>query len=287
MAGGGVTFSPARSLAVAPGPARVAGPSIAPLGPVSTASLNRTGNVRSTMAEQLAPVLRAHAELMRGFTPIVDVAAARSRVKNGQIAYDALPVLRSVGDLGAAFVRLLDAFEVAGLVSNDERRAVLAAGFEVDDLVCGWFMGDHVSRDPTRRVAQQVAFAVGNAILHLATSRVGRPILWSTWSRTVCPCCGSSPDLALTDGTLRTLVCAHCDAEWPAPRDTCLGCDAPATPLHIARIANAALGYDLLMCNDCGRFMKERSRRGTAPLLVERAITAELDHAAELRGLRI
>ena len=128
--------------------------------------------------------------------------------------------------------------------------------------------------------------AVGNAILRRATSLVGRPVLWKEWARTVCPCCGSSPDFILTDGQVRTLVCARCDAEWSAPRNGCLGCDVAATPLQMARIANTALGYDLLMCNDCGRFMKERPRAGTAPFLVERAITAELDHAAERRGLR-
>ena len=239
------------------------------------------------MAEQLAPVLRAHAELMRAFQPIVDTQDARARIASGQVGYEALHVIRSVGDLGATFARMLESFEVAGLVSNDERREVLAAAFDIDDLVCGWFMGDHIPRDHTRRVAQQVAITVGNAILRVATSGVGRPLLWNAWSRTICPCCGSSPDLAFTDGGVRTLVCARCDAEWRAPRDTCLGCDAPATPMHIARITNAALGYDLLMCNDCGRFVKERSRRGAAALLVERAITAELDHAAELRGLRI
>jgi len=232
-------------------------------------------------------VLRAHAEVMRGCTPIVDVEAARAHVVNGQVAYDALPVIRSVGDLASAFVRLLDAFEVAGMVSNEERRAVLATDFDIDDLVCGWFMGDHIPRDALRRVAQQVAIALGNAILHRATSLVGRPVLWQAWSRTACPCCGSSPDIALTDGGIRTLVCARCDAEWRASRVGCLGCDAPDSPSHIARIANAALGYDLVMCNSCGRFMKERPRRGTSPLLVERAITAELDRAAELRGLRI
>lgn len=223
---------------------------------------------------------------MRGFTPIVDAQEARARVQAGQVAYDALRVIRSVGDLGIAFVRLLDAFEVAGLVSNLERASVLAAAFDIDDLVCGWYMGDHIPRDPTRRLAQQIAMTLGNAILRRATSLVGRPVLWSAWTRTVCPCCGSSPDFVLLEGTVRTLVCARCDAEWRTSREGCLGCDAPAALPHTARIANAALGYDLLMCNDCGRFMKERSRSGTASLLVERAITAELDHAAELRGLR-
>lgn len=256
------------------------------LSAVSTASLSRTASVRSSTAEQLAPVLRAHAEVMRGFTPFVDTQDARARVESGKVAYDLLRVIRSVGDMGAAFVRLLDAFEVAGMVSNEERRAVLDAAFDIDDLVCGWCMGDHVPRDATRRLAHQVAMTLGNAILHRASSLVGRPVLWSLWTRTVCPCCGCSPDFAFTEGTVRTLACGRCDAEWRAPRDGCLGCDAPDTPQHIARIPNAALGYDLLMCNDCGRFLKERARSGTGSLLVERAITAELDHAAELRGLR-
>jgi hypothetical protein len=243
--------------------------------------------VRTTTAEQLAPVLRAHAEVMLAFAPIVDVSDARARVEAGQVAYDALPVIRSVGDLGAPFGRLLDAFEVAGLVSNDERLAVLTARFDIDDLVCGWCMGDRVPRDRTRRLAQQVAMTLGNAILRRASSLVGRPVLWSAWTRTVCPCCGGSPDFAFTEGPVRTLACGRCDAEWRAPREGCLGCEAPATPQHIARIENAELGYDLLMCNDCGRFLKERTRSGTGPMLVERAITAELDRAAELRGLRI
>ncbi len=232
-------------------------------------------------------MLRAHAEVMRVCAPIVDVEAARARVLNGHVAYDALSVLRSVGDLAPAFGLVLDAFEIAGLVSNAEHRAVLAADFDIENLFCGWFMGDHVPRDPQRRIAQQVAIVVGGAILRRATSQVGRPVLWQAWTRAVCPCCGSSPDIALTDGDVRSLTCARCDAEWTAPRDGCLSCDAPDAASHIARIANAALGYDLVMCNSCSRFMKERPRRGTSPLLVERAITAELDRAAELRGLRI
>jgi hypothetical protein len=266
--------------------AGTAGPTIAQLSPVLRTSVSRPASVRTTTAEQLAPVLRAHAEVMRGSTPIVDTDGARARVQGGQVAYDALRVIRSVGDLGAVFVRMLDSFEVAGLVSNEERREVLAEDFDIDDLVCGWFMGDRVPRFTTRVLAQQVATTVGNAILRRATSLVGRPVLWSAWTKTSCPCCGSSPDFILTDGSVRTLVCARCDAEWHAPRAGCLGCDAPATPLQLARIENAALGYALVMCNDCGRFMKERPRTGTAPLLVERAITAELDQAAELRGLR-
>lgn len=41
------------------------------------------------------------------------------------------------------------------------------------------------------------------------------------------------------------------------------------------------------MCSSRGRFLKERPRHGLASLLVERALTAELERAAVQRGLRI
>jgi formate dehydrogenase maturation protein FdhE len=188
------------------------------------------------------------------------------------------------------FVRVLDAFEVAGLVSNAERRAMLVKDLDVDDLVCGWFTGDRTPRDFRRRAARQVAIVIGNALLRGATQRVGSLSVWRTWTRVVCPCCGGAPDIALVDrsvsGRQRTLICAYCDAQWRSPRQECLGCDTES-PQAIARISNPALGYDLVMCNSCGRFLKERPRRGLTSLLVERAVTAELDLAAEQRGLRI
>jgi FdhE protein len=123
--------------------------------------------------------------------------------------------------------------------------------------------------------------------LRNASERVGAPSVWKTWARVVCPCCGGAPDVALLErGGHRTLVCSRCDAQWRAPRTGCLGCDADDAP-SIARIPNAAVGYELVMCNACGRFLKERPRRGLESLVVERAMTMELDVAAEQRGLRI
>ena len=254
---------------------------------MSTASPTLSASVRSATAEQLAPVVRVHAELLAECTPLVDVAAARRRIASGQVGYDALKVLRSCGDLTSRFVRVLDAFEVTGFVSNAERRSLLEQELDIDDLVCGWFTGDRAPRDARRRVARQVAVVLGNAILRGATARVGNPAVWRTWARVVCPCCGGAPDFALVEHAHRTLVCAHCDAHWRAPRDGCLGCDATESPMAIARVSNPALGFDLVMCNSCGRFLKERPQRGVAALLVERALSAELDLAAELRGLRI
>lgn len=253
----------------------------------TTLSPARPPSVRSTTAEQLAPVLRVHADLLRDCTPSVQEDAARARIGAGQVAYDALRVLGSCGDLTPRFGRVLESFEVAGLVSNEERRLLLAMEPDVYEIVCGWFTGDRTPHHPQRRLARQVAIVVGNALLRAATSRVGAPSLWRNWTRVVCPCCGGSPDLAVLErGGERSLVCARCDAYWRAPRPGCLGCDAADAP-GIARIRNRDVGYELVMCSSCGRFLKERARRGMEALLVERAITSELDRAAEQRGLRI
>src|SRR5205085_2381607 len=151
----------------------------------------------------------------------------------------------------------------------------------LDDLLSSWFTGDRIPHDMRKRLARQAAIVVGNAVLRNATERVGAPSLWKNWSRNVCPCCGGAPDVALLErGGQRSLVCSRCDAQWRAVRPGCLGCDASEEP-SIARISNPAVGYDLVMCNSCGRFLKERARRGLESLLVERAITLELDVAAE------
>lgn len=248
---------------------------------------SRPLTVRATLAEQFAPVLRVHADLLGDCAPVLEPLAAQRRIRNGQVGYDALRVLQSCGDLRPRFVRVLDAFEISGFVSNDDRRALLDGELDVDDLVSGWFTGDCTPREPRRRVARQAAIVVGNAVLRAASARVGAPATWNDWTRTVCPCCGGSPDIALVDsGSQRTLVCARCDAHWRARRDGCLGCDTDDSPA-VARIANPELDYDLVMCSACGRFLKERPRQGVESFIVERALTTELDLAAEQRGLRI
>jgi Protein involved in formate dehydrogenase formation len=254
---------------------------------VPTLASPRSTTVRSTLAEQYAPVLRAHAEIRAECMPLVDVEHAQSRIRNGQIGYDALRVLRSCGDPMPYFARVLEAFEVAGFLSNDDRRSLLERELDVDDLVSGWFTGDRTPRDSSRRVARQAAIVVGNALLRTASALVEPASTWREWTRIVCPCCGGSPDIALRErGAQRTLVCARCDAQWRTAHQGCLSCRTVDEPT-IARITNAEVGYDLVMCNGCGRFLKERPRRGIESLIVERALTTELDLAAEHRGLRI
>jgi hypothetical protein len=254
---------------------------------VTTASLSRPSTVRGTLAEQFEPVLLVHAELQEECEPQVDADECQRRVRTGLVAYDALRMLGSCGDLRPRFAAMVDAFEVAGLISNDDRRALLDGDLDVDDLVSGWFTGDRTPRDARRRAARQAAILVGNALLRAASARVGAPSAWRSWTRTACPCCGGAPDIALIErGAQRTLVCARCDVQWRTRKAGCLGCEEEIAPA-IARISNPELGYDLVMCNGCGRFLKERPRRGLESLIVERALTLEMEMAAEQRGLRI
>ena len=254
---------------------------------MSTRLASRPSTPLSPLAEQFAPVLRVHGELVKECAPLVDQATARSRIENGQVGYDALKMFVSCGDLFPRFVRVLDTFEVAGLVSNEDCRALLDDDLDVDDLVCCWFTGDRTPRNPRRRIARQAAIVLGNALLRAATERVGAPGAWRAWTRIVCPCCGGAPDIALVEKNgNRTLVCARCDAHWRALSKGCLGCGSDKTS-DIARIVNRSLDYDLIMCNSCGRYLKERARLGIEHLILERAHTLELDLAAEQRGLRI
>src|SRR3954471_21748640 len=144
---------------------------------MSTSSPPRPATVRSATAEQYAPVLRVHAELMAECTVDIDGERARKRIATGHPAYDALRVLRSAGNLSPKYARVLDAFEVAGFASNADLRALLDEDADVDDLIAGWFTGDRTPRHPRRGLARHAAIVVGNAVLRAASDRVGAPSL--------------------------------------------------------------------------------------------------------------
>jgi formate dehydrogenase maturation protein FdhE len=91
--------------------------------------------------------------------------------------------------------------------------------------------------------------------------------------------------LALSTNTKRTLVCWRCDTQWKTAHRGCLGCGADGPPT-VARVPSPYLGYELAICNSCGRYLKERRGPLTHELLVERTLTAGLDEAAQQRGLR-
>ena len=152
-------------------------------------------------------------------------------------------------------------------------------------LVLSWVNGESMPRNSSLRLARNVAAILGNAILARASADVTDGFSLAAWKRAQCPCCGASPDLALSTDRRRSLICWRCDTMWRTSRLGCLSCGADSSPT-LVRIASP-YGYELAICNSCGRYLKERRGAPTQSLIVERALTASLDEAAEMRGLRV
>ena len=214
-----------------------------------------------------------------------DVARARERMRQGRPAFDAAAMLYLAGDLNRAFSRTAAAFERTGMESSSRVEALLRTPIDVTAHAVAWSNADSLPADMMTRLARKVAGVVGNAVLsRVASDIVGEgPI--TTWKRPHCPCCAASPDLALATDARRTLVCWRCDTKWRTESRGCLGCGANSPPA-MARVPSPYLGYELAICNACGRYLKERRGTLSHELLVERALVAGLDEAAQQRGLR-
>lgn len=254
-----------------------------PLSP--SASTRRPSSASRTLAEQLQPLVQVH-EVVRGKAgPHVDTAKARARITAGRPGFDIAPVLRAANDLRGAFERTAAAFESTGFASTDRVGALQQHASKAPELVLAWANSESTPRDEVRRLARRVASIVGNAVLARASAETIAGFSLAGWSRKDCPCCGASPDLALTTSTRRTLVCWRCDTQWRTNHRGCLGCGANGPP-DLARVPSPYLGYELAICNSCGRYLKERRGALTHELLVERTLIAGLDEAAQQRGLR-
>ena len=213
------------------------------------------------------------------------MAAARARMRMGRPAYDVELVLSEAGDLSYLFERTAAAFELTGIASTPQLAELQRKDLDATALVASWANGESQPRDATLRLARQVAAVLGNAILARASRAVLDELSISGWKRVHCPCCGASPDLSLVTERRRTLVCWRCDTMWRTEQRGCLHCgaDAPPTLVHVP---SPYLGYELAVCNACGRYLKERCGSPTHELIVERALTAGLDAAAQERGFR-
>lgn len=238
-----------------------------------------------TLADQFKPIVSVHDAVRQRGHADLDVAHARTRIRGGRPAYEYTTLLRSAGDLTRAFERAAAAFERTGIASTPQLDALRKKRIVASELVMSWANGESLPRDPSLRLARTVAAVVGNAVLSRASSDVVHGFSLAGWKRPQCPCCGASPDLAIATDKRRTLVCWRCDTMWRAGHAGCLGCGAD-TPPTLARIPSPDLGYELAICHACGRYLKERRGAPSHSLLVERALTASLDEAAQQRGLR-
>jgi hypothetical protein len=237
------------------------------------------------LADQLRPVVDVHSAVRGTAYARFDVERARTRIRSGRIAFDPAAMLESAGDLTQAFERTADAFERTGMASTIRVAAVKRAALDPTRLVLAWANAESRPTDGTMRLARSIAAVVGNAVLSRAAADVTTDFSLSTWKWPQCPCCGASPDLALATETKRTLVCWRCDTMWRTEDRGCLGCGENTAPT-MARVSSPYLGYELAICNSCGRYLKERRGSLTHDLLVERTLIAGLDEAAQQRGLR-
>lgn len=242
--------------------------------------------VSQRIAEQLAPVLQLHQALRREARLSLDLERVAARIDANAPAFDPLMVISAAGDLEVGFWRAIRAFERAGLATTSSASAARQRSWDVAELASGWLVGERAPTDPAAALALRAAALVASAVLRRGAEQVALVATFDAWEGSICPCCGGSPDLALAHGSTRTLICSRCDAAWERWMSGCLGCGASRAPT-MGRVRSPYLGYTLAVCHACGRYLKERAGRAPCEPLVERALTEELDAAAELRGLRL
>jgi len=236
--------------------------------------------------DELGPLVRLHTELGRFRLPAARVKRARSNLADGRIAFDPNEVLRQAGDLDVSLAKMATAFEMCGMASPRALESFRKGYAIAQPLLKAWLVGERGSSDEGRRLALRAAALVGNAILRSAAAQASKGSSFDEWKKPTCPCCGGPADLAYRASGMRLLVCARCDTRWQAPTLGCLGCEASRAPTFV-RVDALDLGYELLVCHACARYIKERRGDGMQSPMMERALTAELDAAAERRGLRI
>ena len=239
-----------------------------------------------SFADDLRPLVRVHAELGRFRLSPAKVKRARANLSEGRVAFDPAEVLRSAGNLDSSLAQVVTAFEMCGMGSPRALETFRSSYSIAQPLLKAWLVGERGSSDPGRRLALRAASLVGNAILRSAAQQTSKGTSFSSWNKPGCPCCGGPPDLAVRSERTRTLFCARCDTQWSAPTGGCLGCEASKSPTFV-RVDALDLGYELLVCHACARYIKERQFEGMQPPMIERALTIDLDAAAERRGLRI
>jgi hypothetical protein len=243
-------------------------------------------SARYHFADDLDPLVRVHTDLARFKLGPTRVKRARSNLADGRVAFDANEVLRAAGDLDVSLSRVAVAFEMCGMASTRELDAFRKGYSVAAPLLKAWLVGERGSSDEGRRLALRSAAVVGNAILSSAAAQASKGTSLGAWLKTTCPCCGGSPDLAVRSQASRMLVCSRCDTQWAAPTVGCLGCESTRPPTFV-RVDALDLGYDLLVCHACARYLKERRGNTIESPILERSLTLELDSAAERRGLRI
>lgn len=253
--------------------------------PTTTKSLARDYAPPHAIADELGPLVRVHAELGRFRLTAPRLKKARANIAAARIAFDPADILRAAGNLDASLGQVATAFEMCGLASPRVLDTFRNGYASAQPLLKAWLVGERRPSDEGRRLALRAAALIGNAILGSAAAHASKGAEFGEWKKPTCPCCGGAPDLAVRVDAHRWLICARCDTRWQAPTHGCLTCEASRAPTFV-RVDALDIGYELLVCHACSRYIKERRGDGMQAPLIERALTLDLDAAAERRGLR-
>ena len=244
-------------------------------------------SLRAGIAEQILPLTILLQDLERGWELSLDADRARERIQAGLVGYEVMDVIASAGNLVAAFVRATVAVEQGGLATADEAIQARDRRFQVSSLLAAWLSAEPQPADRVKMAARRAAALVGNSILRRASASVLPGLRLEGWTHPHCPCCGGAPDFASRDASGQVLLCGRCDTSWPRTGSGCVGCGETEAPM-MGRIETPMLGFRLAICHPCGRYIKEPIADGTpVDPLVDRVLTAQLDAAAETRGLRL
>ena len=244
-------------------------------------------SARQSAAERLAPLLALEAALESSWMPSLDLVRAGERHRVGRAAFDPLDSVGVPDELETPFVQATKAIERAGLASNAEAASARAHRADVLPMIAAWLSGASAPRDRSRAVARRAAVLVARSRLRSTATRLRAVLSLDAWKGRCCPCCGGHPEFAIAAASGRTLVCARCDVSWLAARTGCTGCGASKAPVVVQVTLPDDAGYRLVVCNACGMYIKEGPAVTGGFTLVERALTAHLDAAAEARGLRL
>ena len=255
--------------------------------PVVSPSLStrRPSSASKSLAEQFQPIVTIHETLRQRANVELDVDGARERIRGGRPGFDAATLLHSAGDLTRPFHRTAAAFERIGIASTTELAALRHESLDATALMASWANGESMPRNPALRLARSVAASSATRCSHArrGTSETAspsprgnacsvraaalrpisrcRPTGVARWSAGAATRCGARRDSAVSAvaPTRRRRLSASRRRTWLRARD-----------LSLVRAVSQGT-----------------SRRADPSLIVERALTAALDEAAEKRGLRV
>ena len=219
--------------------------------------------------------------------PALDLMQAGNRLRVGRAALDPIDAVGTPDELDGPFIQATKALERAGLASNGEAALARAHRTDVLPMIAAWLSGDNAPKERGRAVARRAAMLVGRSRLRSAVVRLRSAHLLDAWSGRHCPCCGGHPEFIMVSASGHSRICGRCDVAWVSARTGCTGCGANKPPVVVRVTLPDEAGYQLVVCNACGLYIKEGSVITGAPTLVEQALTAHLDAAAEARGLRL